>query len=88
MTTSQLVIYGLLFCTTGALLLMHWKLLIQNIIDADNSKRSKLSMAPKPEKSYWLIGGAIAKTVGVMSLLVGALMILSAITGFEWPIQY
>jgi amino acid transporter len=88
MAASHLVIYGLLFCTTGALLLMHWKRFIQNLINADNSKRSKLHMAPKPEKAYWLIGGAIVKIVGVMSLLVGALMILSAVTGFEWPIQY
>ena len=88
MDKSQLMIYGLMSCATGALVLRHWKSFILSIIDADNLRRSKLGMDPKPEKVYWLIGGAIVKIVAATSLLAGALMILSAVTGIEWPIQY
>lgn len=88
MAISQLVIYGLMFFATGVLILMHWKSFIQSIIDADNLRRSKLGMDPKPEKAYWIIGGAIVKIVAATSLLAGILMMLAAVTGIEWPIQY
>jgi hypothetical protein len=79
---------GLSFFAIGLFLLLRRQAIVRSMLDSHNPIWKPLGKGNGSETVNWVVGISIVTLVGFLLLAAGLLMLISFVTGKDWPLHY